>query len=102
VQALARHFREGFEILQARHSGFFHGVRQLGLMMGLELKDELCGPLLSKCAFDHDLLMIYANNAPAVCQCLPPLTMALDQVPWVMERLDRAIGAAAEFRDALG
>jgi hypothetical protein len=46
--------------------------------------------------------MIYANNAPTVCQCLPPLTMDLDQVPWVLARLDRALGAAAEFREALG
>lgn len=102
VGRLAALFREGFEALRVRHHGFFVGIRQLGLMMGLELKDELCGPILSKCAFDHDLLMIYANNAPSVCQCLPPLTMALDQVPWVLERLDRALASAADFRHALG
>jgi len=102
VQTLARLFREGFEALQKRYSGFYRGTRQLGLMMGLELQDDLCGPILSKCAFDQELLMVYANNAPAVCQCLPPLNMASDQVPWVFERLDRAMAAAADFRDALG
>jgi putrescine aminotransferase len=102
VQTLADRFGEGLAALQARHAGFFRNVRQLGLMIGLELQDDLCGPILSKCAYDNGLLMVYANNAPAVCQCLPPLIMALDQVPWVLERLDRAIGAAADFRDALG
>jgi acetylornithine/succinyldiaminopimelate/putrescine aminotransferase len=102
VQALAHHFREGFEALQVRHNPFFRGVRQLGLMMGLELQDDWCGPILSKTAYDHGLLMVYANNAPAVCQCLPPLTMALDRVPWVLERLDQALAAAAEFRETLG
>jgi acetylornithine/succinyldiaminopimelate/putrescine aminotransferase len=101
VRLLARRFREGLEDLRAQHRGFFTGIRQLGLMMGLELQDALCGPLLSKCAYDQDLLMIYANNDPAVCQCLPPLTMALDQVPWVMERLNRAFASAAEFRKSL-
>ena len=102
VQTLALRFREGFETLQKQHRAFFLGARQLGLMMGLELKDDLCGPILSKTAYDHGLLMVYANNAPAVCQCLPPLTMALDSVPWVLERLDQALAAAAEFREALG
>ena len=102
VQALAHQFREGFEALQARHSGFFRGVRQLGLMMGLELQDDWCGPILSKTAYDHGLLMVYANNAPAVCQCLPPLTMAFDRVPWLLEHLDQALTAADEFRETLG
>jgi acetylornithine/succinyldiaminopimelate/putrescine aminotransferase len=102
VRELAERFREGIEGLQRRHTPFFRGLRQLGLMMGLELQDDLCGPILSKCAFDNDLLMVYANNAPAVCQCLPPLIMTLEEVPWVMERLDRALAAAADFRQLLG
>ena len=102
VGELALRFQEGFRSLEDRHGGFLLGARQLGLMMGLELKDDLCGPILSKCAFDHGLLMVYANNAPSVCQCLPPLNMAFDQVDWVMRRLDRALAAAAEFRAVLG
>jgi acetylornithine/succinyldiaminopimelate/putrescine aminotransferase len=102
VRELAQRFREGVETLQRKYAPFLRGLRQLGLMMGLELQDDLCGPILSKCAFDHNLLMVYANNAPAVCQCLPPLIMTLEEVPWVMERLDRAIAAAADFRQSLG
>jgi acetylornithine/succinyldiaminopimelate/putrescine aminotransferase len=41
--------------------------------------------------------MIYANNDTTVCQMLPPLIMEKDQVPWVMERLDRSIAAAREL-----
>ncbi len=101
VRALAKGFRDGLQPLVERYDGFFRGVRQLGLMMGLELQDDLCGPILSKCAYDHGLLMIYANNAPSVCQCLPPLIMTHDQIPWVLERLDRALAAAAEFHQSL-
>jgi len=102
VRALSQRFGSGFEALQKQHNRFFLGTRQLGLMMGLELQDDLCGPILSKTAYDYGLLMVYANNAPSVCQCLPPLTMPLDRVPWVLERLDQALAAAAEFREALG
>ena len=78
----------------ARHRGFLKGLRQLGLLMGLELADELSGPVLTKTAYDHELLVIYAGNDSSVCQLLPPLNMPLDDVPWVLDRLDRALRAA--------
>ncbi len=94
VNLLASRFAEKIEGLRVKHSPFLVKLRQLGLMMGLELKDEICGPLLTKTAYDQDLLLIYANNDPRVCQLLPPLTMSLEEVDWVIERLDIALSAA--------
>jgi acetylornithine/succinyldiaminopimelate/putrescine aminotransferase len=97
VNELARLFREGIEGpggLVEKHRGFLKNLRQLGLLMGLALRDELCGPVLTKTAYDADLLVIYAGNDPSVCQLLPPLTMPLEDVPWVLDRLDRALKAA--------
>jgi acetylornithine/succinyldiaminopimelate/putrescine aminotransferase len=94
VNLLAARFAEKIEGLRVTHSPFLVKLRQLGLMMGLELKDEICGPLLTKTAYDQDLLLIYANNDPRVCQLLPPLTMRLEEVDWVIERLDIALSAA--------
>jgi putrescine aminotransferase len=94
VRALAGAFHEGLSDLVERHRGFLVGVRQLGLLMGLELRDELCGPILTRTAYDQDLLLVYANNDPSVGQLLPPLVMPLEDVPWVLERLDGALGAA--------
>ncbi len=101
VNELARAFDQGVEKLRKKHSRFLMGLRQLGLMMGLELKDELSGPVLSKTAYDHYLLMVYANNDPSICQMLPPLIMKLEDVDLVMERLDKAIGAAKRLRPVL-
>jgi putrescine aminotransferase len=94
VNELARLFGEGVRWLQERHDGFLRGLRQLGLLMGLELRDELCGPVLTKTAYEQDLLVIYAGNDSSVCQLLPPLTMPAGDVPWVIERLDRALRSA--------
>jgi putrescine aminotransferase len=102
VGALADAFARGLAQLRSRHATFLCDVRQRGLMIGLGLPDPLCGPLLSKAAYDQGLLMVYANNDPAVCQCLPPLVMDPAKVPWVLESLDRALGAAAEWRAAFG
>jgi len=94
VNQLASQFSEGIETLKGKHSGFLIGLRQLGLLMGLELKDKLFGPLLTKTAYDHGLLMVFANNDPSVCQFLPPLVMEMEKVEWVIEQLDKALTSA--------
>jgi len=98
VNQLADHFAEGIGSLRTRHGRFLLGLRRLGLMMGLELKDQLSGPLLTKTAYDHDLLMVYANNDPSVCQLLPPLILEHEQVDWVMDKLDGALTSARRLR----
>jgi len=95
-------FDRGLAALQTRHSAFFKGVRQLGLMMGLELADGLGGPLLTRTAYDQGLLMIYAANDPTVCQCLPPLIISPEEVQETLARLDRALEAAARLHGELG
>jgi acetylornithine/succinyldiaminopimelate/putrescine aminotransferase len=102
VNRLAGLFAEKIEGLRRKHPKFLVNLRQLGLMMGLELKDEICGPLLTKTAYDQDLLMIYANNDTRVCQFLPPLIMRPAEVDWVIERLDLALSAARRLRPVLG
>ena len=102
VNRLARDFAERIEVLRKKHPKFLCGLRQLGLMMGLILKDALCGPLLTKTAYDNGLLMIYANNNPRVCQLLPPLVMEPTQLDEVMLRLDKALGSARRLRPLVG
>lgn len=98
VNQLAEAFRSGVEELHQKHPRFLTGFRQLGLMMGLVLKDDLSGPLLTKSAYDADLLLVYAHNDPRVCQCLPPLVMEPEKVAWVLERLDTALGTARRIQ----
>ena len=102
VNLLAGCFAEKIENLRKKHPRILVKLRQLGLMMGLELKDEICGPLLTKTAYDQDLLMIYANNDTRVCQLLPPLVMRLEEVDWVVERLDLALLATRRLKPVVG
>jgi len=98
VNRLARRFSEKAEGLKHQHGHFFIGLRQLGLMMGLEFKDELSGPIVTKTAYDNDLLVVYANNNTAVCQLLPSLIITPEQVDWVFDRLDKAFTAARRLK----
>jgi len=52
---------------------------------------------MTKAAYDHDLLMIYANNDSRICQFLPPLTISARQVTEVLTKLDKALTSAARL-----
>jgi acetylornithine/succinyldiaminopimelate/putrescine aminotransferase len=101
VNCLAEKFKTALENLQHKHNPFFKGIRQKGLMIGLELKDELAGPALTKAAYDNDLLLIYANNDTSVVQFLPPLVVTEADVDFVEKQLDKAFKAAKLLYKAL-
>ena len=101
VQQAGDRFKVGLEALKQKYPKFLRGIRQSGLMIGLELRDEYGGPALTKAAYDNDLLMIYANNDTAISQFLPPLTINDKEIDWVLERLNLALNAARKLRTAL-
>ena len=97
VNHMAALFAERTEILKKKHKGFLVGLRQKGLMMGLELSHELAGPILTKTAFDNNLLMVYANNDTRICQFLPPLIIAKNQLDDLFVKLDKALKEARKL-----
>ena len=97
VRALSRIFEQGFIELKSRHPSVLVGLRQLGLMMGIEMVNESCGPVMSKACYDHGILSVYANNNPRVSQLLPPLIIDKALAHEIIERLDAALGDTAAF-----
>ena len=91
VQELAVFFQKSFAQLRTRHPQIIVGLRQLGLMMGIEMVNDFCGPVLTKVAYDHGILSIYANNNKKVSQLLPPLNIDRAVAQEIIERLDLAI-----------
>lgn len=100
IDHLAELFRVGVAELAGKH-GILKKLRGLGLFMGLELEDEICGPLLCAAGYNHGLFMVYANNDKSVCQFLPPLITSDEEVAWVLERLDKALADARAFKESL-
>jgi len=91
VNALAAFFKGAFKSLQSKHPQILVGLRQLGLMMGIEMVNEMCGPVLSKTMFDNGVLSVYANNDTRVSQFLPPLIIDMELAEEIMQRVDRAL-----------
>lgn len=98
INKMAEIFKNKIDILIEKHSGFLIKLRQKGLMMGLELKDEISGPVLTKTSYDNGLLIIYSNNNPKVCQFLPPLIIQEDQIDEIIKKLDNALIQARKLR----
>ncbi len=97
VRELAKVFAEGFEELKRKHPTILVGLRQLGLMMGIEMVNEQCGPIMTKTCYDHGILSIYANNDRRVSQLLPPLTIDKKLAYEIVERLDGVLKDTKEF-----
>jgi acetylornithine/succinyldiaminopimelate/putrescine aminotransferase len=91
VQDIAVLFAEGFDALKVKYPEVLVGLRQLGMMIGIEMAYEQCGPLFSKVAFDHGLLSVYANNDPRVSQLLPPLIIDRALATEIMDRVDQTL-----------
>jgi acetylornithine/succinyldiaminopimelate/putrescine aminotransferase len=91
VRELASQFADGFAALRARHPRILVGLRQVGLMMGIEMAHPACGPLFSKAAYDHGVLSVYANNDTRVAQFLPPLIIDRSLATELIERVDAAL-----------
>jgi acetylornithine/succinyldiaminopimelate/putrescine aminotransferase len=91
VQDIAALFTAGFDALKVKYPDVLVGLRQLGMMMGIEMVDEWCGPLFSKVAFDHGLLSVYANNNPRVSQLLPPLIIDRALAAEIIDRVDQTL-----------
>lgn len=92
VREMAELFREGFVALKGKHPALLVGLRQLGLMMGIEMADERCGPLFTRAAYENGLLSVYANNDTRVAQLLPPLIIERPLAEEILERVDKSLG----------
>ena len=97
VNELAVIFKDGFIELKKKHPDILTGLRQLGLMMGIEMVNDNCGPILTKSCYDHGILAIYANNDKRVCQLLPPLIIDKKTVYEILKGVDGALSDTASF-----
>jgi putrescine aminotransferase len=91
VNEIAVIFSDGFSTLKEKHPEILVRLRQLGLMMGIEMVNEYCGPFFSKAAYDAGFLSVYANNDTHVAQFLPPLTIEPLQAEELLTKVDLAL-----------
>jgi acetylornithine/succinyldiaminopimelate/putrescine aminotransferase len=99
VRDLAQVFKDGFARLKEKHPEILVGLRQLGLMMGIEMVNEHCGPIMSKTLYDNGILSVYANNDTRISQLLPPLIIDRPVAEEILDRVDKGLDDAKKMLD---
>ncbi|MGB9735287.1 MAG: aspartate aminotransferase family protein [bacterium] len=99
VNDIALLFKDGLNRLKLKYPKLVVSIRQLGLMMGIKMANEMCGPVLTKTCYENGILSIYANNDTSVSQILPPLIITEQETNEVLERLDKALEQANTLLD---
>ena len=91
VQALAIQFDLGLSALRVRHDGWFTGIRQDGLVIGLELADSQGAMHLTRALYDEGVWAIFSSLDPSVLQFKPGMLLEPEQADEILHRLDRAL-----------
>jgi putrescine aminotransferase len=96
VQQMGQRFADGLAALQQKHRGIVSEVRQRGLMIGLEMANEMCGPLMARAMGQHGVISVYAHLRPSTLQLMPPLIIEAEEVDEVLGALDASLGEVAQ------
>ena len=95
VNEMAALFGEGLNTIQQKFPDIILGIRQQGLMIGIKMATQMCGPIMTKTFYDHGILTIHANNDTTVSQFLPPLIISESEARDTLERVEAAYEQAA-------
>lgn len=92
----AADFTQGLAALMARHADFFTGVRQRGLVMGLEFAHPEGAKFVSRALYENGVWAIFSTLDPRVLQFKPGLLITPELRAEVLERIDAALPIARD------
>ncbi len=90
VQRMEKFFITRLKEISGKYPSLKLQVRGLGLMMGLEFKDEGTSLFIMKHLFDQGVYLVYSGNDPKVLQFMPVLTITEKQGRDLLQRMERA------------
>jgi len=98
AERVAKHLERGFAEIRSRHP-LLVGVRQAGLVMGLEFEGKAGALLMLKPLYEHGIWAMFAGFNPSVLQCKPGLLIDLQLCDDLLERFESAVRAASVQRN---
>jgi hypothetical protein len=100
VRAMSHHiaafFTRGLDRIQAKYPGWFTGVRQDGLVMGLEFAHPEGAKFVMRRLYSHGVWAIFSTLDPHVLQYKPGLLLDPALGAEILEITEAAIGEARE------
>lgn len=96
VRFISDYLRAGLEEIMAEHSDFFIGIRQHGVVMGLEFNHEQGAKPVMKHLYNNGVWAIFSTLDPRVLQFKPGVLLTRDDAEDVLRRVEIGIGLARD------
>ncbi|NHN89525.1 class-III pyridoxal-phosphate-dependent aminotransferase [Acetobacter conturbans] len=97
VHAIIAQFAAGLAEIRKRQSDWFVGIRQEGLIIGLEFAAAEGAKPVMRELYKRGVWAIFSTLDPRVLQFKPGLLLQSGQVDDILQRLDDAIAASSPF-----
>jgi len=94
VHYIAERFQQGLRQIQDIYPDWFIGIRQDGVVMGLEFNHPTGAKLVMKHLFAHGVWAIFSTLDPRVLQFKPGILLSPEMVDEILDRTEVAIGKA--------
>lgn len=96
VRYVADYIRSGLEDIMAAYPDFFIGIRQHGLIMGLEFNHEQGAKPVMKHLYQNGVWAIFSTLDPRVLQFKPGILMTQSDSEDLLRRVEIAVALASE------
>jgi len=94
VNYISETFRNGLREIMGLYPDFFVGIRQCGVVMGLEFDFPQGAKPVMKHLYENGVWAIFSTLDPRVLQFKPGVLMTAELCQEVLERVERSVGLA--------
>ena len=100
VAAVTEFFREAMQDMMQKHGDFFTGVRQKGVILGLEYNHPEGAVSVSRALYENGIWAIFSSLDKRVLQWKPGVLLSAGMCQEIMDRYDAAMPRARELLHA--
>jgi acetylornithine/succinyldiaminopimelate/putrescine aminotransferase len=97
VRKVSDFFAAGLEAVRKRHGDIFTGVRQKGLVMGLEIAGVDGAVWASRALYENGVWAIFSSLDKRVLQFKPGILLTPDVCQEILDRLEAALPRARQL-----
>src|ERR1700722_7509728 len=96
IGCIANFMRAGLDRIQSSYPDFFTGIRQNGVILGLEFNHPEGAKPVMKHLYQNGVWAIFSSLDPRVLQFKPGILMSQPLCEELLRRVDRAVAGARE------
>ncbi|MFI5002464.1 MAG: aminotransferase class III-fold pyridoxal phosphate-dependent enzyme, partial [Reyranellales bacterium] len=97
VEFVTEFMAQGMKEMMQRHGDIFTGLRQKGVILGLEFNHPEGAVFVSRALYEHGIWAIFSSLDKRVLQWKPGVLLTADMCQEILDRFDAAMPRAREL-----